>query len=222
MNNKDDIKLIDLLPSSISSDQQVVDMSSAIQPEIDSVSQLIPSIEIYRLIDQLPEPVLRMLALENRVFQDEWQLAQTLSAKRQLIKNSFLLNQRRGTRWSIERVFELLNITADIKEWFEYDGDPFHFKISIFEIEGRGLTEQEITTALRLVNRYKPLRSAIDSIDVSIKAEDVVVFAAAASTMTATIDVLPFKEITIESFSGPRSGVASTMNLIIETYPVGA
>lgn len=218
MSNKEKIKIIDITPESLKQDEQILAMCETLQPQMDEVDQSIPLIEIYSRIDQLPEPILRMLAVEHRVYQDEWELAQTIDAKRRLIKDSFVLNKRRGTRWSIERIFDLLNITATLQEWFEYGGSPFKFKVSIFEIEGRGLTESELQQAVRMINRYKPLRSSIESIDVSVKADDVYAYGAAATTATVVIDVLPFELVVVESFSTPSTGVSSTMNLIVETY----
>lgn len=219
MSNKEQVKVLDVTPDSLQQDKQILDMSASIQPSLDDVNESISSIEIYSRIDELPEAILRMLALEHRVYQDEWELAQTIEAKRRLIKDSFALNKKRGTRWSIERIFDLLNITATLQEWFEYGGDPFKFKVAIYEIEGRGLTESEIATADRMINRYKPLRSSLESIDISVKADDVLAYGAAAATATAVIDVLPFNLVVVDSFSTPSVGVSGTMNLIVETYP---
>ncbi|AHN84839.1 tail protein I [Vibrio phage phi 2] len=191
MSNKEQIKIIDITPESLKQDEQILAMCEALQPQMDDVDSSIPIIEIYSRIDELPEPILRMLAVENRVFQNEWELALTIEAKRNLVKSSFFLNKTKGTRASIERIFSLLNITASIQEWFEYGGDPFWFKVSIYDIEGRGLTESELQQAVRMINRYKPLRCRLDSIDASVKAEDVVVNFAAAVSSSMTLDVLP-------------------------------
>jgi phage tail P2-like protein len=221
MSNKEDVIILDVAPSSIKTDQQVLDMCEAIQPELNSVNDLIPEIDIYGRIDELPEPILRMLALEHRVYQDEWNLAKTIEAKRELVKNSFLLNQRRGTRWSIERIFDLLNITATIQEWFDYGGDPFSFRISIYDIEDRGLTNDELETAYRLVNRYKPLRSTIESVDISVKLDDVNAYTCAFVTTNIVIDIEPDDDVyTVETNVSYFAGTSGTMNIISNTYPM--
>lgn len=219
MSNKEQVKLLDVTPDSLQQDKQILDMAESIQPELDDVSLSIPFIELYSRIDELPEPILRMLALEHQVYQDEWQLAQTIEEKRSLIKDSFKLNKLRGTRWSVERIFDLFTFSASLEEWFEYGGSPFNFKVNIFGIEDSGITENEIKTAARLINRYKPLRSPLESIDVSVKAEDVNVYGASAVTATAVLDAFYYDVAVVESFSTPSSGVSSTMNLIIETHP---
>lgn len=221
MSNKEDVIILDVAPSSIQTDQQVLDMCDAIQPELNTVNDLIPEVDIYGRIDELPEGILRMLALEHRVYQDEWNLAQTIEAKRELVKNSFLLNQRRGTRWSIERIFDLLNVTATVQEWFDYGGNPFNFRVQIYDIEGRGLTEDELSTAYRLINRYKPLRSALEAVDISAKGDDVNAYTCAFVTANVVIDVEPLGEETYlrETNVSYFSGASATMNVISNTYP---
>lgn len=153
----EDTPLIELIPSSISDDQTVRDMADAVQPELDDVTTSIPFIELYRRIDELPEDVLRMLAWENRVYGAEWALARTIEDKRALVKGSFELNNRRGTRWAVERIFELLRLRAEIAEWFEEGGDPATFRIVILDVSGRGIEEHELALLDELIELYKPL-----------------------------------------------------------------
>lgn len=163
-----DVRLVDLLPSSIGKDQTIQDISSAIQSHIDDVTAAIPSIEILRRLDELPEPMLRMLAWENGVYSTEWQLATTVEAKRQLVNDSFELNKRRGTRWAVERVFEVLDIPASLEEWFEYGGDPYTFRINVLDIGESGITAAQIKLIEKLIDEYKPLRAHNTSINIAL------------------------------------------------------
>lgn len=153
----DQVTLSELLPPSISSDGQVQAASDAVQPQLNSIGSSIPLIELYRQIDTLAEPILRMLAWENRVFGAEWALARTIEDKRALVKGSFELNKRRGTLWAVERVFELLRLKADIVEWWEEGGQPATFRIAILDVSGRGILESELSLIDELIYTYKPL-----------------------------------------------------------------
>lgn len=164
------VRLASLLPDSIASDQTIIDTNTVLQPQIDDVTDAIASIEILPRIDELPESILRMLAWENGVYSTEWQLAKTVEAKRQLVKDSFQLNKRRGTRWAVERVFEVLEIPAMLEEWFEYGGDPYTFRINVLDVGEGGITGEQIKLIKRLVNEYKPLRSHNESINVALSA----------------------------------------------------
>lgn len=155
----DQTPLIELVPGSIKGDGQVQAAAGAVQPHLDDITSQIPLIELYENIDTLPEPILRMLAWENRVYGPEWRLASTIEEKRALVKGSFELNKRRGTRWAVERIFELLNLRAVIAEWWEpgENGDPATFRIAILDVSDRGILEEELELLDQLIYIYKPL-----------------------------------------------------------------
>ena len=97
---------------------------------------------------------------------DFWDENLTESDKRNLIQSSLLLHQRKGTVWAIEQVFEALNIEAIVKEWFNYDGEPYHFKVDI------SLADKEITTELidklkHYIDIFKNARSVLDELMLS-------------------------------------------------------
>lgn len=215
-----DLKLLDILPSSISNDEQIRAMAEALQPELSAIQQAIPLIERYSRIDELPEPILRMLAWEHRVYQYEWQLAETIEEKRELVKNSFELNIRRGTRWSIERVFELLNINASLLEWFEYDGDPYRFRVSIFEKNGQAPTPEQIDLMFKMVGQYKPLRSALESVDLVTDTDgQAMAYTGAAVTATMVMEVGAVLYADAETTTDAIALSATGIDIVSTTYP---
>lgn len=215
-----DLKLLDILPSSISNDEQIRAMAEALQPELSAIQQAIPLIELYSRIDELPEPILRMLAWEHRVYQYEWQLAETIEEKRELVKNSFELNIRRGTRWSIERVFELLNINASLLEWFEYDGDPYRFRVSIFEKNGQAPTPEQIDLMFKMVGQYKPLRSALESVDLVTDTDgQAMAYTGAAVTATMVMEVGAVLYADAETTTDAIALSATGIDIVSTTYP---
>lgn len=220
MINLADLKLLDILPSSIRNDDQIRAMTEAIQPELDAIQQAIPFVELYSRIDELPEPILRMLAWEHRVYRYEWQLAETIEEKRQLIKDSFELNIRRGTRWSIERVFQILGINATLLEWFEYDGNPFNFRVSIYERNGQAPTPEKIDLMLNMVSKYKPLRSPLESVDLTTSTEGYANgYTGAAITATMVMEVAAVLYNTIEVTTNAPVLSASGIDIVATTYP---
>lgn len=159
-----DIPLTELVPDSILSDPKVVAAARAIQGELDLLLETPAEIEFFGDLDDLPMPVMQMLAWEMGLSAIEWQLALTDDDKRQLVRDAYEINRLRGTRRSLERVFEILNMTATIEEWWEYGGDPYTFRISVLEIGGRGILPEEYALIDQLIYAYKPLRSWMDSI----------------------------------------------------------
>lgn len=218
MSNKEQIKIIDITPESLKQDEQILAMCEALQPQMDEVDQSIPLIEIYSRIDQLPEPILRMLAVEHRVYQDEWELAQTLEDKRALIRNSFLLNKRRGTQWAIERIFETLRLSAQVDVWYEYGGDPYHFRVSVLDLTNRGISQHELAIIDRMIIRYKSLRDVVDGVNLVTSTNGASRFGLA-QQFNGVLEVYPAPDPLIETFGEVNHAQAQQFNGVLEIYP---
>ena len=102
------------------------------------------------------EKYLPLLAYAYKV--DFWDDRISVDKKRLLIKDSILLHQKKGTLWAIERVLEILEVKADINEWFDYGGDPYYFKIKLsIEQEFPHLNQLQ-----KIVDVYKNVRSLFE------------------------------------------------------------
>jgi phage tail P2-like protein len=51
-------------------------------------------------------------------------------AFRSLIANSVQIHKTKGTVSAIERVMDALGVTAELREWFEYNGQPHTFHLT--------------------------------------------------------------------------------------------
>lgn len=52
----------------------------------------------------------------------------SLKTKRALIQGSLLFYTQMGTPAAVNRIIETIFETGYIEEWYEYDGDPHHFR----------------------------------------------------------------------------------------------
>lgn len=95
-----DLRLPDIMPESLSGIKEVQNAAAAIDPALGSVSRDIrEALLLYRL-DELPEPVLDLLAWQYHV--DIYEpLTLPVDQKREQVKNAILLHRRKGTKWSI-------------------------------------------------------------------------------------------------------------------------
>ena len=114
------------------------------------ILNLINQSMVYAGIDNLQEKVLDVLAVELRAqFYDE---KMELSKKREIIKNTLYLHGKE----MVEYVFGGGKVT----EWFDYEGEPFHFKVSTTEI----LSGEKNEMFTKLIKSMKNARSHLDSI----------------------------------------------------------
>lgn len=183
----DDIKLIDLMPKSIRFDKKIIAACEAFQPELNELHKLMAYAPLYENIDSMPESILQFLAFENGVDGAEWFIAGTIDKRRELIKNSFLLNKLRGTRWAVERIFELLGWTVELKEWFEEGAKPYTFRVSLLDITGVGLTEDESKWINALLDAYKPVSRHLTGINLVSRESPVIAHAKIAQRYHITI-----------------------------------
>jgi len=116
---------------------------------------------IYPRIDEIEnEELLDLLGWQFHI--EGWELAKTIEDKRRLIKSAIELHRYKGTPYAIKKVLEALGLSGDIKEWFEYGGEPYKFKVYISSIPSEELWERLI----HLINEYKNERSWLDAIGI--------------------------------------------------------
>ncbi|NRA68562.1 MAG: phage tail protein I [Pseudobacteriovorax sp.] len=169
-----------LLPPSASQFEKDLENAVRIRPRLekeinDDLGQNVSMLfaPLFWNYKECPEKYLPFLAwsLGVDIWQDDWSEEQ----KRQTIETWLKIRARRGTRFSIEKALEALNIEADITEWFE-DSDAierYNFDVTIFLDQ----QPEDITTDLfrrieRIVERLKPIRSAVGyNVGVRIKSK---------------------------------------------------
>ncbi len=156
--------LKEILTVSLQESKEIQALTESFDTVLSEIFQKIPNVLIYSRIDTLSEEVIDLLAWQFHI--EGYELAETEEEKRALVKKAIELHRYKGTRWAIKKVLELLNMQGVIKEWFEYGGEPYKFKVDL------SLSNKEITTAIKdklinLINEYKNERSWLEEIALS-------------------------------------------------------
>lgn len=149
-----DLKLVDILPESIRSDSNVRACAEAIDRELKAVTRIIPNTSILHHIDELPEQWVDEIAYQWRTpFYDP---TLTIEERRELVKNSLALRRRNGTPSAIEDLISQLFGSGAVEEWYEYGGDPYHFRVTTSDPLA---TAERAALFIRSVNAVKNVRS---------------------------------------------------------------
>lgn len=120
------------------------------------------------LVDNVEITVLPHLAEQFHILGNEgWLFASTDKEKRELIKNAVQIHRYKGTKFALEKVLETLNLNGKIVEWFDYSGDPFHFKV-ILELSTRGFDKTTENQLLDLIDETKNVRSVMEKIEINL------------------------------------------------------
>lgn len=117
------------------------------------------------IIDNVPSDALPHLAEQYHITGNEgWLQALSESEKRNLIKSAIKMHRYKGTKYAIEEIFYTLNIVGNVKEWFNYGGKPYYFKV-ILQIFNRSINEETETKLRALIDEYKNERSWLEQIE---------------------------------------------------------
>jgi len=160
MINLDALKLFDLFPKRIS-DEYMEALAYALDTELQEITAAIKEIAIMTRIMELPEDLVDLLAWQLHV--DFYEpLGLSLDKKRALVQNSLLWHMHKGTKYILEDMIRILFFDDfSIEEWFEYDGDPYYFRL----ISSDTLTDLlQYTDLIRAIFELKNERSWLEGI----------------------------------------------------------
>ena len=160
-----DFSMMDLLPDSLTRDPQIRAYIEGIDEELRKLSKDIRETLILSRIDELPENVLDLLAWQFHL--DFYQPAELdIGTKRELIRESIADHRIRGTPAAVEKLLTTIFNNASVKEWWEFDGAPYTFRI---EQLGKTLaTEQDYKDFELALDVAKNVRSHLESFTVRI------------------------------------------------------
>ena len=122
-----DLTLKDIIPHNIYADPAIQAIIAALDPELQEITLSIQEAEILTRIDELDGEILDLLAWQFHA--DYYDLAATLTMKREYLKNALLLHMKKGTVWAIREALRHLDITAEFFPWWESGDDPYTFRM---------------------------------------------------------------------------------------------
>lgn len=158
-----DSNITDILPDVLSSDPKVQALGYAMKKAVQRLIEYCQNISIYAAIDTVPEQVLDLLAIEfNTQYYDD---TMDVKLKRSMVKNTLNWYMYTGTAAAVMELVESVFGSGEIEEWFEYGGEPYHFKIHTFNVE---TTDDMIQLAESLVNSVQNVRSHLEEVIIEI------------------------------------------------------
>ncbi len=121
----------------------------------------IDRVRIISNIDGLDETVLDILARDFKV--DWWDPEYSIEEKRRTLKGSWRVHKILGTKAAVETAIRAIYPLTTVEEWFEYGGEPYHFRLNIDITSDSGDRTRQKRVLERL-NFYKSLRSHNDGV----------------------------------------------------------
>lgn len=160
MTELENLKLSDIMPPNLLKDPFVKAMCDALDVQLNKLVENNKKLSIYANIDNLPEEIINFLAWQFHVdfFDESW----TLKQKRDAVKNSIKWHRYKGSIGVLEDYISTIFGNARVIEWFDYDGEPYHFKIDM--ITGEIPSIEALNKILKAIYTIKNTRSWCDGL----------------------------------------------------------
>ena len=159
----DNLDFVRLLPQFMREDKASVGLAKGMDAIVPSLSSVIHKLSTWDCIDTLSEAELDEMAWELNILW--YDTSASVETKRDLVKNSDMVYQRLGTKWAVENVITSYFGDGHIEEWFEYDGDPGHFRVLT---NNPSLENEKLAEFLRILERVKRATAKLDGVIITL------------------------------------------------------
>ena len=153
--------LVATLPPALQKDPSAVALAEAMADLLAQRPEEIEQLRIYPVIDRLDERLLDILAYDFKV--DWWDADYSLEEKRRTLKDSWRVHKMLGTKAAVETAIRAIYPRTTVQEWFEYGGEPYHFRLNI-NVSNETIASEKQRRVLERLNYYKSLRSHNDGV----------------------------------------------------------
>ncbi len=170
--------LMRIFPPALTRDPAMVARANAIAELLTARLAEIDRARIIANIDGLDEAVLDILARDFKV--DWWDADYSLEEKRRTLKSSWRVHKTLGTKAAVETAISAIYPRTTVLEWWEYGGEPYHFRLDI-NITNDSINSEKQRRVLERLNYYKSLRSHNDGVTYFVEAKPAVAKAAASA-----------------------------------------
>lgn len=160
MNDVTSAGVFDLLPPNLRSDPSIAAAARAIDEKLRGATDEILKLCYYVRLDELTPEETDELAWQWHV--DFYDPSLPVEKRRELVKRSLGWHKRKGTPSAVEEIVSAAFDSATVFEWFEYAGEPFHFKVQTRDI----ITEEKYNQVVRAINSVKRASAVLDDIEV--------------------------------------------------------
>lgn len=121
--------ILSSLPTVLLQDKCMNALGTAIAELLSDRTEEIDLVKIYPNIDKLPETLVDILASDLKV---DWYAADfPIDVKRDQVKSSVSVHRTLGTKYAAEKAISDIFPNSCIQEWFEYNGEPYCFRVVI-------------------------------------------------------------------------------------------
>lgn len=154
-----DVETVKLLPEWLRQDGTAIGLGKGTDDVIKALFERLKLLSRWDKIDDLDDQTLDEMAYELNV--PWYDSTAPIYTKREIIKKSDLVYSKLGTKYAIEQIISAYFGEGVLEEWFEYGGEPYHFKVLS---DNPALVNENYERFLKLLNTAKRQSAQLDAI----------------------------------------------------------
>ena len=157
MKRIDDYSIHDDLPESLKR-KNAQEIAKTVDEVLHKYESKIQKVLIYPVIDQLDSELVDALAIQLHC--DFYDKSLSLEKRRQIVKTSIAWHRIKGTPAAVEMLTQTIFRNSYTKEWFEYGGRPYFFRMVQDISDGReDVTPETLAQLKKAIWMGKNVRS---------------------------------------------------------------
>lgn len=168
-----DSLLTDILPEQLAADQEVQALAYAIGRQVAGLCRAAEQARVWAALDDAPAEVLDLLAAELRT--PSYDESFSPKIKRELIRGTLTAYAQMGTPAAVERMINVIFGSGYIQEWWQYGGQPYHFKAFT---TNPAVTEDNLAEFAEVLAAVKRLSSWLDEVVLELATPPLELYAA--------------------------------------------
>ena len=154
------VNFIELLPAFMREDEANIGLSEGINKTTAQLYKRIKLLSTWDQIDNMEREELDLLAEELNI--SWYDKNATLDVKRSIIKTSDLVHAKLGTDWAVLMVLETYFGESEIVNWYDYGGEPGHFKI---QTVNQSILNKKAAAFMKILQAVKRQSAYLDTIE---------------------------------------------------------
>lgn len=156
--------LIDIIPPNLRNDPDMIAACKAVDKQFLITASSLDNIILLPNIDNVKDhKILDLLAWELHI--DYYDDTLPIETKIELIKTANVQHRLKGTPAAIEELITIIFGYGEVLEWFEYGGEPYHFKVVT---SNPSATTEKAQQFIKLINTAKRKSAVLDSVELTM------------------------------------------------------
>lgn len=159
--NLEESKVLSMLPPVLQKDSDIIAAAKALDKSTCSINKLTNKLNFVVNPNLTDHNLLDALAADFHV--DFYNKDFPIETKQKLIEESMILHMEKGTAKAVEDLITAVFGEGQVQEWFEYGGQPFHFKVIT---SNREVTNERALEFIRALESVKRKSAVLESVNI--------------------------------------------------------